>query len=81
MSENLDHLREEITRHQTRCRCGHLLAACADCCGWLVDHSPRIEASWRWYVNASLAGGWQPAAVKVVDEVEAYYIAYHESQR
>lgn len=46
-----DDLRSKILRHQTACRCGHLLAACADCRGWLGEHSPRIEYSWRYVVN------------------------------
>lgn len=49
--DELRHLRERIQHDQTSCRCGHLLAACADCRGWLVDHSPRIVSSWRWFVD------------------------------
>lgn len=49
--DEVQRLRERIQHDQTSCRCGHLLAACADCRGWLVDHSPRIEGAWRWFVN------------------------------
>jgi hypothetical protein len=44
-----DRLREAIARDQTRCRCGHLLAACADCRGWLGENSPRIATAWEWW--------------------------------
>jgi hypothetical protein len=72
---NPDELREKIAQDQgwTRCYCcGHLLEACSDCAGWLVVNSPRIAASWRWFVNASLAGGWQPAALDAANAAENY---------
>lgn len=55
-----DDLRSKILRDQTSCRCGHLLAACADCRGWLGEHSPRIEGSWRWFINTYC---WTPAYI------------------
>lgn len=80
--QDADRIRDAIQRDQTSCRCGHLLAACADCRGWLVDHSRRIESSWRWFVNRALERpGWVAAGQDMVDEVEAYYLAYYESQR
>jgi hypothetical protein len=36
-----------IEHDQTACRCGGLLASCADCRGWLLEHSPRIAHAWR----------------------------------
>jgi hypothetical protein len=69
-----DELREEITRHQTACRCGHLLAACADCRDWLSEHGSRIEAGWRWYVNH--LGYVVPAGLSRSDAAEAADRAY-----
>ncbi len=52
MSEqDADRLRDAIQHDQTACRCGHLLAACADCRDWLTEHSPRIVACWRDWLN------------------------------
>jgi len=73
-----DELRREVLRHQTACRCGHLLAACADCNGWLVENSPRIEASWRWYVNNRT---WRPAGQGLTEYLEGENIAEFWRQR
>lgn len=72
-----DELRREVERHQTTCRCGHLLAACADCNGWLSEHSVRIEHGWRWYVNVAIAGGRVPAGTINADAAEAYDREYY----
>jgi hypothetical protein len=72
-------LRDAIARDQTRCRCGHLLAACADCRDWLIEHSPRITVNWRaWFVVAIL----QQREYKHVwgaDAAEADDLAYFEA--
>jgi hypothetical protein len=72
-----DELREAITRDQTRCRCGHLLAACADCRDWLIEHSARIAAGWRWYVNTRPS----LARVHMADAAEADNDAWYEGGR
>lgn len=48
-----DELRNAIARDQgwTMCRCGHYLAACADCMGWMRENSARIALQWKWYVE------------------------------
>lgn len=69
----------------TLCRCGHILECCADCMGWLRQNSMRIAASWQWFVNASLTGGWQPAMLRAADAAEAddraFFDAYREGYR
>ena len=40
-----------IDHDATLCRCGGLLASCADCRGWLVANSVRIANAWAWTVN------------------------------
>jgi hypothetical protein len=51
--DEVERLREKIAHDQTRCRCGHLLAACADCRDWLIANSPRIATALEWwYIKA-----------------------------
>jgi hypothetical protein len=54
----------------TLCRCGHILECCADCNAWLVEHSPRIARSWRWYVDLVVFGGHRIAGQWATDEAE-----------
>lgn len=51
--QDADRIRDAIARGQTKCRCGHMLAACADCRGWWAENGQRIadEFEW-WYVRA-----------------------------
>ena len=65
-----DELRSEVLKHQTACRCGHLLAACADCNGWLVEHSPRIAGAWRWYFLSYVGTSHLPAGIRGADLAE-----------
>jgi len=74
-------LSDRIQHDQTSCRCGHLLAACADCRGWLVDHSPRIAGAWRWFVDRYC---WSTAYdlrwdVDAANAAEADDLAYFEA--
>jgi hypothetical protein len=63
----------------TLCRCGHLLAACADCRDWLSDHAPRIAAAWEWWwikaleLGVGLGQEWGADAAEADDL--AYYLA------
>lgn len=63
----------------TLCRCGHILECCADCNAWLVEHSPRIAAGWRWYVNRLTYV--YPAGVAAANAAEADDLAYYLSVR
>lgn len=78
--DDAQRLREKITHDQTACRCGHLLAACADCRGWLIEHSPRIAFEFEfWYIravendNGDVDGTWGADAAEADDR--AYYLA------
>lgn len=74
----MQRLREQITHSQTRCRCGHLLAACADCRDWLIDHGPRIASAWRWYVNCVAIGDTHRiAGTDHADAFERADLAYY----
>jgi hypothetical protein len=74
--DEVQRLREQIQHDQTSCRCGHLLAACADCMGWMREHSPRIAASWRWYVTHVVGMAYQPAGQLFADHAERDDRAY-----
>ncbi len=77
MTDNdADRIRDAIQREQTSCRCGHLLAACADCRDWLAEHSPRIAAGWRWYVGHVVGFAYLPAGARLADTCEAEDRAY-----
>ena len=64
----------------TLCRCGHLLDCCADCRGWLVENSARIEAQWRvllkWWGN-----GFQVSTISDADTAEGFYLHLYRSTR
>lgn len=47
--DELERLRDAIAHDQTRCRCGHLLAACADCRGWMEANGARIATAMEWW--------------------------------
>lgn len=66
----------------TQCRCGHILECCADCLGWLAEHSPRIAQAWRYYVGSFVgARNIMVSGQTSADSAESYYLAYYESQR
>ena len=78
MSEqDADRIRDAIQHDQTACRCGHLLAACADCRDWLTYNSARIARDWWWRLERNQWGGTLWAA----DAAEAEAIAHFESWR
>ncbi len=82
MSEqDADRLRDAIQYDQTSCRCGHLLAACADCRDWLTEHSARIAVQMHaWFVVAVM----QQRKYKWVwgaDSAEADDLAYYLARR
>lgn len=84
MNENeAQNLRDAIARDQrwSTCRCGHILECCADCMGWLRDHSARIEASWRWFTNKAVFGVYIAAGQRYIDAAEADDLAYFEAGR
>lgn len=65
-----------IEHDLTMCRCGVLLASCADCRSWLIAESPRIEAQWqvlcRWWGR-----GMQIDTIQAADHAEGFYRAYY----
>ena len=78
-----DELRDKIARDQgwTQCRCGHYLECCADCRGWLVEHSPRIVAGWRWFVTNRVGTPLRWGDLGSADAAEADDLAYFEGVR
>ena len=64
----------------TLCRCGGQLALCADCMGWMREHSPRIEANWRvllkWWGN-----GYQVEGIGDADTAEGFYLQLYKLNR
>jgi hypothetical protein len=79
--QDADRIRDAIQHDQTSCRCGHLLAACADCRGWLLENSPRIAFHIEWWYIKALEMGQSPGAVWGSDAAEADDRAYYLSVR
>jgi hypothetical protein len=82
-----DELRAKIARDQpqTLCYCSSRegadrrpLALCSDCQGWLAEHSARIEAGWRWYVNHL---GHLPARQLSADSAELNHLGVYMARR
>jgi hypothetical protein len=65
----------------TLCRCGHLLECCADCQGWLAQHSARIAFNIEWWYIQALEMGKDPAATWGSDAAEADDLAYYLNWR
>jgi hypothetical protein len=60
----------------TLCRCGGLLASCADCRGWLVENSSRIAGNWEWWFVYCIENGLEPKQQWGVEAAEADDLAY-----
>jgi hypothetical protein len=82
--QDADRLRERIAHDQTRCRCGHLLAACADCRDWLIANSPRIATAWEWWFIRAIEHGDPIGTAWGADAAEAdnleFYLSWRWSQ-
>ena len=78
--QDTQRLRDAIAHDQTRCRCGHLLAACADCRDWLTANSPRIAFHIEWWYIKVLELGEDPGTVWGSDaaEAEAHDVYHHD---
>jgi hypothetical protein len=83
--QELDHLRYSFALGQgwTICYCSSRSAAmcvdvdyCADCAGWLHEHSPRIAAGWRWFVDQRVGTIWRWGDLAAADAAEADDRAY-----
>lgn len=83
MSEqDADRIRDAIQRDQTSCRCGHLLAACADCRDWLSTNIVRIQSDMEWwYIKAVELQQTDIGVTWGVDAAEAEALAYYKSVR
>jgi hypothetical protein len=74
-------IRDAIARDQTTCRCGHLLAACADCMGWMRENSLRIATAWEWWYIKAVELGVGLGQEWGADAAEADDLAYFEGAR
>lgn len=77
--DEIARLRSQITHAQTTCRCGHLLAACADCRGWLEIHASRIATAIEWWYIKAIELGQEPGTAWGSDAAEKDDLAYFMS--
>jgi hypothetical protein len=70
-----------IAPDQTRCRCGVLLASCADCRGWLIDNSPRIALGWEWWFIRTIERGFDIAGTQIADTAELEDLGVYLARR
>jgi hypothetical protein len=65
----------------TLCRCGGLLASCADCRGWLIANSVRIATAIEWWHIRAVELKQDVGVTWGADAAEANDLAYFECWR
>ncbi|MFI4977576.1 MAG: hypothetical protein ACHQC8_02695 [Solirubrobacterales bacterium] len=53
------------------------LDCCADCRGWLLEHSVRVAGNWEWWFVHRLENGIEPPQEWGCDAAEADDLRYY----